>query len=283
MRARGRLLSCLVTVVIALAGFVTAGVLPAAAGPSGTLQYVALGDSYAAGIGAPPYVSSGGCLQSNQGYPELLDSEKHIRLHVNATCPGATTSTVADKQLSELTPGVELVTLTVGGNDLGFADLAGACLAGTPEQCKAAFDTANHKLLALGPDLKTLYAAVADAAPKALIVVTGYPHLVERTAPFPLDLIDALNDATDALNSTIEDAVSAADPTGDHIRYVDVIDAFAGHGIGCTPSPNCLFINPPTMPLKPEAFHPTAAGYVAYADAISAVVQAWLTEQAQLV
>ena len=48
MRARGRLLSCLVTMVIALAGFVTVGALPAAATPA-TVQYVALGDSYAAG------------------------------------------------------------------------------------------------------------------------------------------------------------------------------------------------------------------------------------------
>ncbi|HEX3206282.1 MAG TPA: hypothetical protein VHQ68_08595, partial [Propionibacteriaceae bacterium] len=96
MTARGRLLSGLVATVIALAGFVTVGAPTAAAGSSGTLQYAALGDSYAAGIGAPPYVSSsGGCLQSNNGYPELLDSEKHIHLQVNATCPGATTSTVA--------------------------------------------------------------------------------------------------------------------------------------------------------------------------------------------
>lgn len=51
---------------------------------------------------------------------------------VNATCPGATTSTVALTQLSALTPGVKLVTLTVGGNDLGFADLFETC--STPGQ-----------------------------------------------------------------------------------------------------------------------------------------------------
>ena len=51
MSARGRFLSGLVTVVVALAGFVTLGALPAAATP-GTVQYVALGDSYAAGQAA---------------------------------------------------------------------------------------------------------------------------------------------------------------------------------------------------------------------------------------
>jgi hypothetical protein len=53
MTARGRLLSVLVATVIALAGFVTFGAPTATAGSSGTLQYVALGDSYAAGVGAP--------------------------------------------------------------------------------------------------------------------------------------------------------------------------------------------------------------------------------------
>ena len=53
MSARGPLVSGLVTMVIALAGFVTVGALPAAATP-GTIQYVALGDSYAAGTAVPP-------------------------------------------------------------------------------------------------------------------------------------------------------------------------------------------------------------------------------------
>jgi hypothetical protein len=51
MTARGRFVARLVTMLIALAGFVTVGALPAAAGNSGTVQYIALGDSYAAGQG----------------------------------------------------------------------------------------------------------------------------------------------------------------------------------------------------------------------------------------
>jgi hypothetical protein len=42
MTARGRFVARLVTMLIALAGFVTVGALPAAAGNSGTVQYVAL-------------------------------------------------------------------------------------------------------------------------------------------------------------------------------------------------------------------------------------------------
>jgi lysophospholipase L1-like esterase len=279
MTARGRLLSGLVATAIALAGFVTVGAPTAAAGSSGTLQYVALGDSYAAGVGAGSYDGTD-CMRSSKGYPELLDSEKHIRLQVNATCAGATTSTVADTQLSALTPGVELVTLTVGGNDLGFADLGGIC---TPipqqPQCGDAIQTAQGKLPGLGSDLTALYGQVADAAPKALIVVTGYPHLFELVEGDPyFDLKDQINRATDALNLTIKTAVQSAKQSGVNIVYVGVTAQFDGHGIGSSDA----FINAPGPTPSPEDFHPNAAGYRAYAKAISAAIRDALDIQKQL-
>jgi hypothetical protein len=73
MTARGRLVARLRTMLIALAGFLTVGVLPAAAGNSRTVPYVALGDSYAAGHGGGAYVDEK-CLKSPNGYLYLLDS-----------------------------------------------------------------------------------------------------------------------------------------------------------------------------------------------------------------
>jgi lysophospholipase L1-like esterase len=282
MTARGRLLSGLVATVIALAGFVTVGAPTATAGSSGTLQYAALGDSYAAGIGAPPYISSsGGCLQSDNGYPELLDSEKHIHLQVNATCPGATTSTVALTQLSALTPGVELVTLTVGGNDLGFADLFETCSTpGQEAQCLIAITNAvtDEQLTDLYDHLTLLYSQVAKAAPKALIVVTGYPYLFESDPENPNPIVTAFNAATAALNQTIAAAVKDThDDNGVNIIYVDVTEQFKRHGIGSDDP----FINGPTAGF-PEAFHPNAAGYRAYAKAISAAIRDALDRQKQL-
>jgi hypothetical protein len=67
-------------------------------------------------------------------------------------------------------------------------------------------------------------------------------------------------------NDTIERAAAGANAADINIHYIDVTEEFAGHGIGCN-SPNCLFINPPAMPL-PEAFHPNANGDNAYANAI---------------
>jgi lysophospholipase L1-like esterase len=275
--------------VIALAGFVTVGALPAAAN-SDNVQYVALGDSYAAGVGAGSYDGSR-CVRSSNGYPELLDSERRIVLQVNATCAGATITYVADNLPSELNRDTRLVTLTVGGNDLGFAGLAGPCLAGTlePEDCLAAIDNAVavDRLSDLGRALTGLYAQVADAAPEARIVVTGYPFLFEPPAagdPSPsAEIINRLREATALLNDTIEEAVAATREADVKIVYVDVTAAFVGHGIG-TRDPQDLFINRPGPTPSVEDFHPNVAGYVTYADAIATKLpNGWLDKNKQLV
>jgi lysophospholipase L1-like esterase len=268
---RGRFLSGLVTVT-ALAAFTAAGTLPAA-GSSGTVQYVALGDSYAAGQGAGAESYLNDCKQSTKGYPALLDSEKHIHLQANETCTGATTSKVLDTQLSALNRGTRLVTLTVGGNDLKVSELAAICTQ-TRDNCGGEITKRLLQLSDLGPDLTHLYIQVASAAPKARIVVTGYPHLFEPVNP----LLAALNNATDQLNTTIAEAVdAAAQATGADIAYVDVTQphvtgTFEHHGIFGSEE---LFINDSGL----DVFHPNAAGYVAYADAISAE----LDKQKQLV
>jgi len=120
MTARGRFVARLMTMLMALAAFVTLGAGPAAAGNSGTVQYVALGDSYAAGQGGGEYLND--CLESPNGYPYLLDSKMRIDLRANAACTGASTSEVISTQLSKLNKDTELVTLTVGAADL---DLSG--------------------------------------------------------------------------------------------------------------------------------------------------------------
>jgi lysophospholipase L1-like esterase len=173
---------------------------------------------------------------------------------------------VAITQLPALKPGTKLVTLTVGAANLDLSGLLADCTQ-TPTSCHDEIIERLAQLPQLGIDLTDLYAEVADEAPKALIVVTGYPHLFERVNP----LFAEINAAIDQLNTTIQQAVDAADPTGENIVYVDVTAAFAGHGIGSTTP----FIN--ALP-SADAFHPNAAGYAAYAD----VILAELDEQAQL-
>ncbi len=160
MTARGRFVARLVTMLIALAGFVTVGALPADAGNSGTVQYVALGDSYAAGQGGGDYLNN--CLESPNGYPYLLDSKMRIDLRVNAACTGATTSEVISTQLSELNEDTELVTLTVGAADLGLSRVLTACthVPPTPVECRYEIGRAAGELNTLGGSLINLYGKV---------------------------------------------------------------------------------------------------------------------------
>jgi lysophospholipase L1-like esterase len=253
-----------VTTLLAVAGLFTVGALPVSAATPRTLQYVALGDSYAAGQGAGRYLNS--CLQSDEGYPTLLDSRKHLHLRADASCSGATTSDVVQTQLSALNRGTRVVTLTVGGNDLGVGSIATACADGPTPACQSAIENAVDLLETPGVLARRLadtYAAVAAASPRAVILVTGYPYLFEPpTANNPnAATIVAINDATTALNRTIEETVATAHTTGLNIQYVDVTEAFAGHGIGSS----VPFINAS----GPDAFHPNEAGYAAYAAALN--------------
>jgi lysophospholipase L1-like esterase len=298
MRARGHLLSCLVTMVIALAGFVTAGSLPAVATPS-TIQYVALGDSYAAGTAAGSFPN---CPHGPAGYPTLLDgAESRIVLpdQDNVTCSGETTSEVAEHQLSALDRDTRLVTLTVGAANLGLSAVAAACIGGTLRDCLAAIEPAQRELgdcpggeSTLGGRLTALYAHVADKARGARIVVTGYPLLFEPPAnadPVLAAKITAINEATAKLNCVIERAVATTQATYANIHYADVTEEFAAHGIVIVTPPctdpsafiHSLLICDPARPPRAdsESFHPTAAGYRAYADAISAALPGgWLNK-----
>jgi lysophospholipase L1-like esterase len=292
MNARGRFLSGLVTVVTALAGFAAVGALPAAAAPS-VVHYVALGDSYAAGTAVRDDCPA-------DGYPVLLESIR-IELTANLACSGATTDEVIRDQVPALSSDTRLVTLTVGAANLGLSAVLAACLAEPPAPVECATAISNAQSLVRGcpadegtlrGDLIGLYGEVAEKAPGARIVVTGYPLLFEPPADDDLDRAKtAINKATTDLNCVIERAVAEAKDADVNIRYVDVTEEFAEHGIvtvpGCTEPGDfihnlliCDSAMPPRQDL--EAFHPTAEGYRAYADAVSAALPNGWVKQEQL-
>ena len=88
-------------------------------------KYIALGDSYAAGLGAGPYLDD--CYRSENTYSELAAHKKTIKLVANAACSGKTTQDVVNTQLRQLNKATELVTITAGGNNLRFAEILAYC------------------------------------------------------------------------------------------------------------------------------------------------------------
>ncbi|WP_033346340.1 SGNH/GDSL hydrolase family protein [Catenuloplanes japonicus] len=248
-------LSVLAAVAIAL----LAG-SPAHAAPITTGEYVALGDSYASGVGAFPYdPASGDCRQSPVSYPRTWAKNHPTVAFQDKTCSGAKIADVRANQLGALSDATTLVTLTVGGNDDGFTGTVTACLTGTEADCKFATDLgAYYARTQLVEDLVVLYDEIKGRAPHARIVVLGYPRVVdEGTAS-----CGALSPTAANRKQLSHNADHLAEGTRDAtvrsgVTFVDMRLPFAGHE-ACTPEP---FINGVDPAHITEIFHPNAYGH----------------------
>jgi lysophospholipase L1-like esterase len=248
---------------VAAAGIAAAAALlpvlmPTAASAQIGVHYVALGDSYSAGLGAGSYVgSSGSCDQSRDAYPAQWAAAHQPASYTAETCSGATTASVISSQLSALSAATTLVSITVGGNDVGFSSVMETCVLSSTSGCVSAVDKAEGLIASQLPgELSNVLGDIEAAAPNAQVVVLGYPHLYDlakSSSCVGLSTKDraGLNAAADQLDQQIQ---LAARRYGD--VFADVRSAFAGHEL-CDPdgwlhSVNVLDIG--------ESYHPTAAG-----------------------
>jgi lysophospholipase L1-like esterase len=222
------------------------------------LQYVALGDSYAAGFGAEP--TRDGCGRTSAAYPALLARETRGAVALrNAACVGATTADVTHRQVSALNARTGLVTITAGANDLQLERVLRSCAnAATMIDCRAGNAAIDRKLARTMPrDLGRMIRAVTAAAPEARVVVTGYPLPFARTrqcatVPVSARLRTRANQVIQRLNSSL-----AAAAAHHRVRFVDVEQSFAGHSL-CNARP--WLIGTEGM-RNNTAMHPTATGH----------------------
>ena len=232
--------------------------VPAAASAQSSAHYVALGDSYSAGLGAGSYIgASGSCDRSRDAYPARWAAANHPASYAAETCSGATTASVISSQLSALSAATTLVSITVGGNDVGFSSVMQTCVLSPASSCASAVHAAEGLIAgALPGELDHVLGGIRAAAPKARVVVLGYPELYDlrrSSSCFGLSTADraGLDRAADQLDQQIQ---LAAGRYGD--VFADPRPAFAGHEI-CDPgrwlhSVDVLDIG--------ESYHPTAAG-----------------------
>lgn len=244
------------------------------------LAAVSVGDSYASGAGAPPYdQDSGSCQRSGDGWARRLDTDSvAIGSTDHRACGGAQAHHLTEPwperglppQLPERPePAVDLVTLTIGGNDMGFGTMVWACTTG---DCLPASAFAEP-LTKLDTALRTsLYPALHEAYPNARIVHVGYPRLTPPVGTPPVGCSwlgeadqRAATETIDALNHTIEQATRDADVT-----YVDVSDVLAGHEM-CTPSPWMRNIG------DKAPVHPNDRGQVAIERAVAKALDIEIT------
>jgi lysophospholipase L1-like esterase len=171
-----------------IAGLVVATLAaPASASASSrVVNVVSLGDSYASGIGAGDYLGGtgipGGCWRSANSYSALLVAELQatgVRVAAtNVTCSGATIQDLRQPfrgqpaQLDSLNRNTDVVSLTVGANDIGLAGFGGLCI--QSECSDAAADATLAKLDPMGAKLRELLKEIKTRSPHAKVVVTGY-------------------------------------------------------------------------------------------------------------
>ncbi|RKO20503.1 SGNH/GDSL hydrolase family protein [Pseudarthrobacter phenanthrenivorans] len=264
--------------------------IPADAAPQTKAEYVALGDSYTAGTGAGAAERPLGvdCWQSTPGYVNNVAKTGNVNLAANAACHGAVLSRFSpfyDQVL--LTPTVheqidslvmdgrlsgdtDLVSITAGANDLGFAYVLGVCAFYSDIECQGAVAqaTSGDSLALLTGGLVQTYRTIRAVAPNSQITALGYPLLFDPNssfAPLPAAKQMLINQATLVVNSTIANAAAAAD-----VQYVDVTGRFAGHEVNSSD---------PWLQLSPTDFtadynfHPTPEGHRAYAAGLLAAVK----------
>lgn len=218
-------------------------------------NYVALGDSFTSGLGTRDYYDDD-CKRGPAAYPELWADSHTVGSFDFVACAGATTADVLANQVSALAPETDLVTITIGGNDVGFADVITTCRIGSNADCDEVGEQAEHEVREVLPGLlDETYGAITAAAPSAQVVVLGYPSLFEL-GPCGFGSIgevkrERLNQMADTLGGTIADRATAAG-----LLHVDVRDIFEGNRV-CADEE---WINGTAVPLD-ESYHPNTAGH----------------------
>ncbi len=254
---------------------------------------VAMGDSFSSGQGSVlPYESGtdtagppeNRCRRSPGAYAHLLNGEPGPRLNLAAfvACGGSTTSDVEngrfneDLQLKAITDhDPDVITITIGGNDVGFKELVQECITNNPVSGDCSDSSAyaytrdqidNH----LASNLSGLFGQISSRINSTTrVLVLGYPMLIPDPAinTLPNCLYLSHDDKVTAqgvindLNQKISDAVAAAGP---HFEYVDpnmTSSPFKGHEL-------CMdggyFNGVVAPPNDSSSFHPNALGQDAY-------------------
>jgi len=229
------------------------GPMPAAAATPD--QYVALGDSYSAGNGAASANLSILCGRNTYAYPYRVAAARPNTALRFVACQGAVTTDVTNSQVTALSSTTKYVTITIGGNDIGFANLVISC---TLTNCASAIASANARIAnELPAKLDATYAAIRSHAPNAQVVVLGYPRpFANRTcsaAPgATLAEESGLNGLVDNLDAVIQARAAAAGFT-----YADPNSYWSGHDVcAATPYTNGYVVLIPT-----DSYHPSRAGY----------------------
>jgi lysophospholipase L1-like esterase len=246
-------------------------------------NYVALGDSFTAGPVIPvQQTDPAGCLRSDHNYPHLIAPDVGHPVFRDASCSGAETEDMTQPQqvdpdgpnppqFDRLDGRTRLVTLGIGGNDIGFSEIAENCatpLPPSPQQgtpCQDHYvvdgqDELSRRIAETAPKVAAVLQGIHSRSPQARVLVVGYPALLPESGPgcwpsMPIAVGDVpyLRDMQKELNAMLR-----TQALGNGAEYVDTYTPSIGHDACSLPGVRWV---EPVVPASPAApIHPNALG-----------------------
>jgi lysophospholipase L1-like esterase len=262
---------------------------PAVAAPNPT--YVSLGDSYAAGPLIPLQVPLFGCLKSNNNYANLTARNLGITLK-DASCSGAETEDMTSPQnvdpdgpnppqFDSLTKQTRIVTLQIGGNDIGFSSIAEDCASATSNEgtpCQDRYvhdgrDEISERIQATAPLVAAVLQGIRARSPKARVLVVNYAAILPDEGPgcwpqMPITDGDVpyVRAKEKELNAMLATQAAAAGA-----EVIDWYTASIGHD-ACQP-PVIRWVEP-VVPVNAAApIHPNLGGMIGASELLTAALR----------
>ncbi|MFI6866034.1 SGNH/GDSL hydrolase family protein [Nocardia sp. NPDC050406] len=274
---------------------------PAQAAAPAFSEYVALGDSWTAGVFTrlPPATehTPADCAQSALNYPHRVAKVLEVAVFRDASCGSATTvemtapqalplGGVNPPQFDRLTATTDLVTLGIGGNDIGFTVAARDCVRPLPEGTGSAENSCAAKLTAKGvdrlakniaataPAIEEVIAQIRERSPRARILLVDYLNAFPADAKSCWPLLPALDVDVAYLRAKFiqMNAMLATVATDTGVEFVDTYTPSTGHDV-CQPEPLRYVegISVSSVHNKPGVafpMHPNARGAAVQAEAV---------------
>jgi lysophospholipase L1-like esterase len=273
----------LVAALCALAAFF------AVAGSASAATWVGLGDSFAAGPLIPNQsLSPLGCLRSDNNFAHKAAAQLGYSL-TDASCSGARTDHMTASQSTDagtnppqfnaLTSTTDVVTVQIGGNDIGFSEILQNCVTFNPfDGCKDEYvvngvDEITQRINATAPKIAAVLQGVHTRSPAARVFVVNYAAILPHTGSFgcwpqiPLAFSDVswLRSKQQELNAMLATQAAANSAT-----LVNDYTASIGHD-ACKSS-SVRWVEP-LIPGNPAApFHPNANGMTGIAGVVATAV-----------
>jgi lysophospholipase L1-like esterase len=264
--------------------------LVAFGGAARAANYVSLGDSYVAGPLIPNPLLPLGCLKSSNNYPHLTAPRIGLPL-IDPSCSGATTEDMTNPQevdpdgpnppqLDSLDASTTVVSLTIGGNDIGFSEIAQSCVTINPfsSPCKDKYNSGGQdqiaeRIAATAPKVAAVLQGIHSRSPAASVYVVNYAAIFPETGfgcwpQMPIGFADVpyLRAKQKQLNSMLATEAAANGAT-----LVNWYQASIGHD-ACK-GPLTRWVEPvvPTNPAAP--IHPNKAGMQGAANVLVAAIE----------